>query len=193
MSRLVFGTSNPNKLKELCELTPKSIELVSMLDLGISGDLPETQDTIPGNALQKVEALYEQVQMNAFAEDTGLEVDVLQGAPGVYTSRYAGPERSAEANMDLLLQNLKNMKNRGAQFRTVIGMIWEGEKYTFEGIVRGKIAKEKSGDGGFGYDPIFIPDGYHQTFAQLNSSIKNEISHRGRAVRKMLAFLEENA
>lgn len=193
MSRLVFGTSNSNKLKELRALTPPSIELISMLDLGISDELPETQDTIPGNALQKVEALYEKVKMNAFAEDTGLEVDALLGAPGVYTARYAGPEKSAEANMHLLLQNLKDIENRNAQFRTVIGMIWEGEKYTFEGIVRGEIAKEKSGDGGFGYDPIFIPEGYNQTFAQLDSSIKNEISHRGRAVRKMLAFLEEKA
>src|SRR6056297_1246663 len=193
MSRLVFGTSNPNKLKELRALTPPSIELVSMLDLGISDELPETQDTIPGNALQKVEALYEKVKMNAFAEDTGLEVDALYGAPGVYTARYAGPEKSAEANMHLLLQNLKDIENRSAQFRTVIGMVWEGKKFTFEGIVRGEIAKEKSGDGGFGYDPIFIPEGYDQTFAQLDSSIKNEISHRGRAVRKMLAFLEEKA
>lgn len=191
MPKLVFGTSNPNKLIELRALTPESIQLVSMAELGITDDLPETQDTIPGNAIQKVDALYQQIQTNAFAEDTGLEVDALDGAPGVYTARYAGPERSAEANMDLLLRNLKDKENRGAQFRTVIAMIWAGETYTFEGIVRGKIAKEKSGDGGFGYDPIFIPEGYDQTFAQLSSAIKNEISHRGRAVQKMLAFLEE--
>lgn len=191
MPKLVFGTSNPNKLVELRALTPESIQLVSMAELGITDDLPETQDTIPGNAIQKVDALYKQIQTNAFAEDTGLEVDALDGAPGVYTARYAGPERSAEANMDLLLRNLKDKENRGAQFRTVIAMIWAGETHTFEGIVRGKIAEEKSGDGGFGYDPIFIPEGYDQTFAQLSSAIKNEISHRGRAVQKMLAFLEE--
>lgn len=193
MPKLVFGTSNPNKLIELRALTPESIQLVSMAELGITDDLPETQDTIPGNAIQKVDALYQQIQTNAFAEDTGLEVDALDGAPGVYTARYAGPERSAEANMDLLLRNLKDKENRGAQFRTVIAMIWAGETYTFEGIVRGKIAEEKSGDGGFGYDPIFIPEGYDQTFAQLSSAIKNKISHRGRAVQKMLAFLEERA
>lgn len=191
MPKLVFGTSNPNKLIELCALTPESIQLVSMAELGITDDLPETQDTIPGNAIQKVDALYKQIQTNAFAEDTGLEVDALDGAPGVYTARYAGPERSAEANMDLLLRNLKDKENRGAQFRTVIAMIWAGQTHTFEGIVRGKIAEEKSGDGGFGYDPIFIPEGYDQTFAQLSSAIKNKISHRGRAVQKMLAFLEE--
>lgn len=191
MPKLVFGTSNPNKLIELRALTPESIQLVSMAELAITDDLPETQDTIPGNAIQKVDALYKQIQTNAFAEDTGLEVDALDGAPGVYTARYAGPERSAEANMDLLLRNLKDKENRGAQFRTVIAMIWAGETHTFEGIVRGKIAEEKSGDGGFGYDPIFIPEGYDQTFAQLSSAIKNEISHRGRAVQKMLAFLEE--
>lgn len=191
MPKLVFGTSNPNKLIELCALTPESIQLVSMVELGITDDLPETQDTIPGNAIQKVDALYKQIQTNAFAEDTGLEVDALDGAPGVYTARYAGPERSAEANMDLLLRNLKDKENRGAQFRTVIAMIWAGQTHTFEGIVRGKIAEEKSGDGGFGYDPIFIPEGYDQTFAQLSSAIKNKISHRGRAVQKMLAFLEE--
>jgi XTP/dITP diphosphohydrolase len=193
MPKLVFGTSNPNKLVELRALTPESIQLVSMAELGITDDLPETQDTIPGNAIQKVDALYQQIQTNAFAEDTGLEVDALDGAPGVYTARYAGPERSAEANMDLLLRNLKDKENRGAQFRTVIAMIWAGETHTFEGIVRGKIAEEKSGDGGFGYDPIFIPEGYDQTFAQLSSAIKNKISHRGRAVQKMLAFLEERA
>jgi XTP/dITP diphosphohydrolase len=193
MPKLVFGTSNPNKLVELRALTPESIQLVSMAELGITDDLPETQDTIQGNAIQKVDALYKQIQTNAFAEDTGLEVDALDGAPGVYTARYAGPERSPEANMDLLLRNLKDKENRGAQFRTVIAMIWAGETHTFEGIVRGKIAEEKSGDGGFGYDPIFIPEGYDQTFAQLSSAIKNEISHRGRAVQKMLAFLEERA
>lgn len=193
MPKLVFGTSNPNKLVELRALTPESIQLVSMAELGITDDLPETQDTIPGNAIQKVDALYQQIQTNAFAEDTGLEVDALDGAPGVYTARYAGPERSAEANMDLLLRNLKDKENRGAQFRTVIAMIWAGQTHTFEGIVRGKIAEEKSGDGGFGYDPIFIPEGYDQTFAQLSSAIKNKISHRGRAVQKMLAFLEERA
>lgn len=193
MPKLVFGTSNPNKLIELRALTPESIQLVSMAELGITDDLPETQDTIPGNAIQKVDALYQQIQTNAFAEDTGLEVDALDGAPGVYTARYAGPERSAEANMDLLLRKLKDKENRGAQFRTVIAMIWTGATHTFEGIVRGKIAEEKSGDGGFGYDPIFIPEGYDQTFAHLSSAIKNEISHRGRAVQKMLAFLEERA
>ncbi len=193
MPKLVFGTSNSNKLIELRALTPESIQLVSMAELGITDDLPETQDTIPGNAIQKVDALYKQIQTNAFAEDTGLEVDALDGAPGVYTARYAGPERSAEANMDLLLRNLKDKESRGAQFRTIIAMIWAGETYTFEGIVRGKIAEEKSGDGGFGYDPIFIPEGYDQTFAQLSSAIKNKISHRGRAVQKMLAFLEERA
>ena len=191
MPQLVFGTSNINKLKELKELVPASIQLQSMGDLGISGDLPETRDTIPGNALQKAEALYEQVKTNAFAEDTGLEVDALNGAPGVYTARYAGPERSAAANMDFLLKNLVEKEDRSAQFRTVIALFWEGETYTFEGIVRGRIASEKAGKGGFGYDPIFIPEGYEKTFAELPSSVKNTISHRARAVAKMVSFLEE--
>jgi XTP/dITP diphosphohydrolase len=176
MIKLVFGTGNPNKLKELKAIIPKDIQLYSMQEFGIDRDLPESRDTIPANAIQKAESLFEELGLNVFAEDT---------------ARYAGPEKNAEANMDLLLEHLKDNERRSAQFRTVIAMIWDGETFTFEGIVRGEIARNKQGAGGFGYDPIFIPDGYNQTFAQLSADIKNEISHRGRAVQNMLSFLEE--
>jgi len=191
MIKLVFGTSNENKLKEIRKLVPNSIQLLSMAELGIHGELPETRETIKENAIQKAEALYDEVKVNSFAEDTGLEVDALDGAPGVYTARYAGNRKDSSANMELLLENLKNKSDKGAQFRTNIALIWNKETYVFEGIVRGKIACEKRGEGGFGYDPIFIPDGHEKTFAELPSKIKQNISHRARAFQKMMAFLDE--
>jgi len=190
MTKLVFGTSNENKLKELKAIIPDFVELQSMQEFGIRTDLPETSSTIPANAMQKAKALYDMLKMNVFAEDTGLEVDALNGEPGVYTARYAGPQRNPDANMDLILKKLKSESNRAAQFRTVIGMFWNGKSYTFEGIVRGRIVHKKSGNGGFGYDPIFVPEGYTKTFAQLEESIKNKISHRALAVTEMISFLQ---
>lgn len=191
MIKLVFGTSNQNKLEEIRDLIPNFIDLLSLEELGIDSELPETRDTIKGNAIQKVEALYDMIEMNSFAEDTGLEVDALDGAPGVYTARYAGEEKDASANMERLLKNLRNKRDRSAQFRTVIAMIWDKKTHVFEGVVRGRIALEKAGEGGFGYDPIFIPKGYERTFAELPTAIKQNISHRARALQKMIRFLEE--
>jgi XTP/dITP diphosphohydrolase len=189
MNQLVFGTSNIHKFEELQAIIPKSIILKSMEDFGLNEELPETHSTIPGNAMEKAQALHDRLNTNVFAEDTGLEVDALNGDPGVFTARYAGPERSAKKNMDLLLENLKTKSDRSAQFRTVIAMFWKNRPYTFEGIVRGTIADKELGNGGFGYDPVFIPEGFSKTFAQLDESIKNEISHRARAVKKMIEFL----
>jgi XTP/dITP diphosphohydrolase len=189
--KLVFGTSNRNKLEEIRDLIPNFIELLSLEQLGIDSELPETRDTIQGNAIQKVEALHHMVEVNSFAEDTGLEVDALDGAPGVYTARYAGEQKDPTANMERLLRNLRNKGDRSAQFRTAIAMIWDKQTHVFEGVVRGKIALEKKGKGGFGYDPIFIPKGYERTFAELPSEVKQNISHRARALQKMIRFLEE--
>ncbi len=190
MSQLVFATSNINKIKEVNAMLENRYQVISMAEIGCKEDIPETSPTIEGNALQKARYLHQRYQVDCFSEDTGLEVDQLDGAPGVITARYAGPERDANANMNLLLQNLAPHPDRSAQFRTVVALILNGEEHTFEGIVRGTISMGQRGQGGFGYDPIFIPEGYHQTFAELDSAIKNQISHRGRAIAKLLAFLQ---
>lgn len=190
MKELLFGTGNPNKVSEIQLMLPDSIRIVSMRDKGLNNELPETRDTIEGNAVQKVEALHQLNPMNGFSEDTGLEVFALDGAPGVHTARYAGEEKDPIKNMSLLLDKLKGKNDRSAQFRTVIALIWEEKLYTFEGIVKGSISDEIKGTGGFGYDPIFIPDGYQKTFAQLPLEVKKQISHRSRAVNKMLRFLK---
>lgn len=187
---LVFGTSNPNKLKEIRRLIPSSIQLWSMQEVGIDQELPEDQDTIAGNAEQKVHELYRLCGKNCFAEDTGLIVEALNGEPGVYSARYAGPQRDAQDNMRLLLENLKGIENRNAHFLTVIALFWQGGLYTFRGMVEGHIAQQAQGDGGFGYDPIFIPAGYQKSFGQLPSHVKNQMSHRARAVQKLITFLE---
>lgn len=168
-----------------------SFEIVSLKSIGCEEDIPETQPTLEGNALQKARYVKENYGADCFSEDTGLEIEALGGAPGVITARYAGPERDPDANMDLVLQKLQDKTNRKAQFRTVIALIINGEEHLFEGIVTGRIAHEKRGAGGFGYDPIFIPDGYEQTFAELSAEIKNDISHRARATRKLIGFLKE--
>ena len=190
---LVFGTSNPNKLKEIRHLIPSSIRLWSMQEVGIDQELPEDQDTIAGNAEQKVHELYRLCGKNCFAEDTGLIVEALNGDPGVYSARYAGPQRSAQDNMDLLLHNLRSKDNRNAHFLTVIALHWEGGLYTFKGIVEGHIAHQAAGKGGFGYDPIFIPSGYQKSFGELPSHVKNQMSHRARAVLKLITFLESHS
>jgi len=166
-------------------------EFIGLKDIGCTEDVPETQETIEGNALQKARYVKKHYGVDCFSEDTGLEIDALDGAPGVYTARYGGPERSADKNMARVQKELSDSANRGGQFKTVIALILNGEEHVFEGIARGTIRKEKSGEGGFGYDPIFEPKGYDITFAEMDSTEKNKISHRGQAVRALIAFLEK--
>ena len=168
-----------------------SYQFIGLKDIGCTEDVPETQETIKGNALQKARYVKEHYGVDCFSEDTGLEIDALDGAPGVYTARYGGSERSADKNMAKVQTELGDNPNRGAQFKTVIALILNGEEHVFEGIARGNMRKEKSGEGGFGYDPIFEPEGYDITFAEMNSKEKNKISHRGQAVRALIAFLEK--
>ncbi len=193
MKKLVFATGNPNKVREVNELLTNILPVVGMHEVGCNEDLPETQDTLEGNALQKARYLKEHYGSDCFSEDTGLEIDALNGDPGVYTARYAGPEKDSAANMSKALAELESFETkeeRGAQFRTVIALIWEGKEYLFEGIARGHISTELSGTKGFGYDPIFVPEGYDQTFANIDSAEKNKISHRGKAVRKLIDFFK---
>lgn len=189
MEAIVFATNNPHKLVEVRQIFGNKFHIKSLSDVNITEDIPETTPTIEGNALQKARYIYDKYKLNCFSEDTGLEVEALNGEPGVDTAHYAGPERSAEANMNLLLQNLEPHTNRAARFKTVIALILDGEEHLFEGIVEGRIGMEKRGTGGFGYDPIFYPSGYKESFAELSSEIKNKIGHRGRAVAGLEAFL----
>lgn len=172
-------------------MLPKSIEIVSLESIGCHEEIPETADTIEGNAIMKADYITEKYGYDCFADDTGLEVEALGGEPGVYSARYAGEQKSAEDNMDKLLVNLKNETNRNAQFKTVIALNINGQQHLFTGIAKGEITLERSGSKGFGYDPIFRPDGYQETFAQLSLETKNEISHRGKATRELIAFFSE--
>lgn len=185
---LAFATNNEHKLSEIQPMLVNNYRIISLKELGFEADIPETADTFAGNALIKARYLYENYHIDCFADDTGLEVDALGGQPGVYSARYAG-NHDSEANMDKLLDELKEKKDRSAQFRTVIALIINGEEHLFEGIVRGRIATERHGKEGFGYDPIFIPDGYTESFAEMGLASKNQISHRGRAVRKLIDYL----
>lgn len=187
--KLYFATNNIYKLKEVQEVVGDSFQIESMRSLGINEDIPEDQQTLEGNALQKARFLYDRTGESCFADDTGLEVDALNGAPGVYSARYAGEAKNSLDNMALLLKNMSGIQNRKARFRTVIALILNGKEYLFEGIVNGTIAEEPRGKAGFGYDPLFVPDGYSTTFAEMDSEAKNAISHRGRAVEKLAAFL----
>ena len=188
--QLIFATANSHKLDEVGKVIDHSkFELVNLKDVGITEDIEETGDTLEANALIKARYVVEKTKSNVFSEDTGLEVDALGGDPGVITARYAGPQKDAHNNMDLLIKNLERKEDRSAQFRAVIALIIDGQEVLFEGIVRGRIAKEKSGIDGFGYDPIFIPEGYDKTFAELPDEIKLGMSHRTRAVNKMVEFL----
>ena len=187
--KIVFATNNPNKIKEVQSLIPSHITLVSLEAIGCTKEVPETQDSIKGNAIQKAAYIKENYGLDCFADDTGLEVIALNGAPGVYSARYAGPERISEANMDLLLSELKYKTNRSAQFKTIIALHYNGEIITFEGLCDGEITKEKKGTGGFGYDPIFKPLEDKLTFAELSIERKNQIGHRGKAVRKLVDYL----
>lgn len=190
--KLVFATGNLYKIKEVAEILSENsdFEITPMSEIGVTEDIPETSPTIKGNALQKARYLYDRYQVNCFSEDTGLEIDSLGGEPGVRTARYAGSNKNADANMNLVLENLTGKEHRKARFRTVIALIINDKEYTFEGIVEGTIDTKKSGKGGFGYDPIFVPDGYNESFGVLDNSIKNKISHRSRAMAKLVSFLE---
>lgn len=190
MKRLVFATNNAHKLEEVSAILGDKIELLSLKDIGCHTDIPETADTLEGNALLKSFYIFDNYHLNCFADDTGLEVEALDGAPGVYSARYAGGEgHDAQANMLKLLREMEGKENRKAQFRTAISLILDGKQYLFEGVIKGEIIKEKRGDSGFGYDPIFVPEGYSQTFAELGNDIKNKISHRALAVNKLCDFL----
>ena len=187
--KIVFATNNPNKLKEIQSLIPKEIEIISLNEIGCNEDIPETGDTLEANAFQKAHYIKDNFNYDCFADDTGLEIDELNGNPGVYSARYAGPERNADANINKVLNELNGKKNRKAQFRTAIALILKGEEYLFEGKVEGYISKDKQGNEGFGYDPIFIPENDIRSFAQMSMQEKGVISHRGRAVKKLVAYL----
>ncbi len=187
--KLNFATNNKHKLQEVREVLGDSFLVESLQSLGINEDIPEDQLTLEGNALQKARFLYDRTGEDCFADDTGLEVEALNGAPGVYSARYAGESKNSLDNMALLLKNMEGVKNRKARFRTVIALILNGEEYLFEGVVNGVITEQPRGAAGFGYDPLFVPDGYTTTFAEMDSEAKNAISHRGLAVEKLAAFL----
>ena len=187
---LVFATNNAHKLSEVSTILGDKIKLLSLKDINCNDDIPETADTLEGNALLKARYIYDKYGVDCFADDTGLEVEALNGAPGVYSARYAGGDgHDSEANMNKLLDNLQGESNRNARFRTVVAMILNGEEYLFEGIVNGTIIEAKRGTTGFGYDPIFMPESYTETFAELGEEVKNQISHRSRAVHKLCKFL----
>lgn len=190
MKKLVFATNNPHKLEEIRAILGSKLEILSLADIGCDADIPETAETLEGNALIKAHYVYDNYKLDCFADDTGLEVDALHGLPGVHTARYAYPDRhDPEANMVKLLEALRENNDRNARFRTVIALIEKGNEHLFEGVVEGVIAREKSGTQGFGYDPVFIPEGNSKTFAELGEDIKNTISHRARAVQKLAEYL----
>lgn len=191
MRKLIFATNNAHKLGEVQALLGDAFTLVTLRECGITEDIPETADTLEGNALQKARYVYEKTGLDCFADDTGLEVDALGGAPGVHSARYATDGHDFAANNRLLLKNLEGVTDRTARFRTVIALILDGVEYTFEGRVEGTIATAESGSEGFGYDPLFVPSGEIITFAQMSAEAKNAISHRGRAVAKLVNFLKD--
>lgn len=187
--KLVIASNNAHKLQEIRAIIGKQYELLSLNEIGCYDEIPETGSTLEINAQQKSNYIYTRYNLSCFADDTGLEVDALNGAPGVYSARYAGEERLASKNIQKLLQAMNGVSNRDAQFRTVISLILDGLEYQFEGVVRGKISEFIRGENGFGYDPIFIPNGYSQSFAEMSEIIKNSISHRALAVNKLVNFL----
>jgi XTP/dITP diphosphohydrolase len=189
--QLVFASNNKNKIQELQSMLPETITIVSLESIGCFEDIPETADTIEGNAIQKANYVTEKFGYDCFADDTGLEVDALNGEPGVFSARYAGEQRNADDNMNKLLVALLDKNNRKAQFKTVIALNLNGKQHLFTGIAKGEITLEKIGNQGFGYDPIFQPEGFPETFAQLSLDIKNKISHRGKATQQLITFLKE--
>lgn len=189
--KLCFASNNEHKLAEIRQMVGDRYQVVSLQEIGCTEELAEDQNTLEGNSRQKAEYVWQQYGVNCFADDTGLEVEALNGAPGVYSARYAGPQRSSSDNMALLLENLQGQPNRRARFRTSITLFLNGQMHQFDGIVNGTIALQPSGETGFGYDPIFIPEGYEQTFAQMTAAQKNRISHRGRAMQQLVAYLQQ--
>jgi len=187
---LVFATNNQHKLKEVQHALGDRVELVTLNAVGITEDIPEDFETLQENALQKARYVYSKTGLNCFADDTGLEVEALNWEPGVFSARYAGDAKNPKDNIRKLLDNLKGVENRRARFRTVIALILNGQEYLFEGVVWGKIIDQERGSDGFGYDPIFVPDGFTQTFAEMPLELKNQISHRGRAVEELRIFLK---
>ena len=190
MTTLIFATNNEHKVAEIQSLLPKDINVITLQQAGINIDIPEPYDTLQENANTKATTIFELTKQNCFSEDTGLEIDALDGAPGVHSARYAGADRNFNANIEKVLTNLKNIENRTAQFRTVICLIWEQKEYYFEGICRGHIAEQNSGTAGFGYDPIFIPEGATKSFATMTMEEKNTYSHRQKAVTQLFTFLQ---
>ena len=188
--KLVFATNNAHKLREVSQVVGDKFTLITPRECGIGEDIPEEQPTLEGNALQKARYIYARTGLDCFADDTGLEVDALGGEPGVRSARYATDGHDDEANKRLLLERMEGVEARGAQFRTAIALIIGGKEYLFEGIVRGNITTEEQGEGGFGYDPLFVAEGCEQSFAEISAEEKNAISHRGRAVRKLAEFLQ---
>ncbi len=188
--KLIFATNNKHKLKEVRQILGNKFNILSLKDIDCNEEIPETQNTIKGNASQKSRFVYEKYKIDCFADDTGLEIDALNGAPGVYSARYAGENCSFEDNVQKVLKELENIENRKARFKTVISLIINKKEYFFEGIINGTITTQKKGYDGFGYDPIFLPDGCAGTFAELPPDEKNKISHRGIATRKLIAFLQ---
>jgi XTP/dITP diphosphohydrolase len=186
---IVFATHNANKLAEIREITRGEIEVLGLTDIGCHDEINETGNTLEENALIKARQVNKRYGYDCFADDTGLEVDALNGVPGIYSSRYAGPSCDPEANMQKMLTVLQGIDDRSAQFRTVIALVVKDEEHLFEGIIRGHITREKRGDKGFGYDPIFVPNGYDLTFAEMEASVKNRVSHRAIAMNKLIEFL----
>lgn len=189
--KLVIASNNSHKLQEIKEIVGNNIDLLRLMDINCNDDIPETGVTLEENAFQKSNYVFQKFKYNCFADDTGLEVDALDGEPGVYSARYGGSDRNSGKNIDKLLSKLDGIENRQAQFRTVISLIINGEEFVFEGIVRGAISETILGENGFGYDPIFVPIGYSQSFAQMSSEQKNMISHRALAVKKLVSFLNK--
>ena len=189
MTEIIFATNNAHKLAEVQAVLGDGFRLLTPRDCGVTEDIPETQPTLEGNASQKAHYLFDRTERNCFADDTGLEVYALNGAPGVHSARYATDGHDFAANNRLLLKNLEGVTDRRARFRTVISLILDGHEHLFEGIVEGRIAEQPAGIEGFGYDPLFIPDGFSKTFAEMTAEEKNQVSHRGRAVRRLAEFL----
>lgn len=187
--KLIFATHNSNKALEIQKLLPEHFQILTLKDLDFQGEIPENEPTIEANSAFKVQFIFDKFNLNCFADDTGLEIESLNGKPGVHSARYAGEERNSDANMNRVLEELNGIENRNARFKTVITLIIHSEQHQFEGIVDGTIIEEKRGSNGFGYDPIFIPENETRTFAEMNLNEKNKFSHRARAFEKMIAFL----
>lgn len=189
MKKIVFATNNAHKLQEVSDILEDKIQIMNLKDIHCEEEIPETSDTIEGNAYQKANYIYEHYHVDCFADDTGLEVEALNGAPGVYSARYAGPQHNSKDNIRKLLTDMQDIENRTAQFRTAIVLILDGKIHLFEGTIKGTIIRSERGSGGFGYDSVFVPDGFEKTFAELGEEIKNKISHRAIATKKLVKFL----